>query len=191
MKPWNALIEAEDRLRRLERAAGSNDANLKRYIREVDKSLGAREAVKRLVLDYKILPGAEIITDFDEADDGWLPDMVKSAPKIKWIRSQLYPREAYARNMYAWCIGGIQVVWHGSHSDFVWVHGISEENRSDARESLLKNTALIKQAATQLVEEEFSRPIEAIVHHLPDVVAERYLPAFYQGKENDGWVRYI
>lgn len=183
MKPWNHLVEADDRLRRLKRAASQNVSSLKRYIKELNSSLGAEAALLELVLEYDILPDVEIRSSFYPEDVSEISGSTTFPAIVRWIEVQLHKG-----NMFAWCRGVLELRWLSRTSSHQHLGGISARNVDDA-DRLLLDHGLQQEAAFELLHE-LPTSLDRTLKDLSEHTQERMLKAFLTGKEDKEWVRY-
>lgn len=183
MSRWRYLIEAEDRLRRLKRSGSQSLPNLKRYIRELQSTKGSTEAIKELVVEYKIIPGANILFSFFPENDLDIHDN-NSPAMARWVENQLSKG-----NMYGWCRGTVEVRWLSRVSQPMNLWGIAARNVDAAIKDVIDHGLQHDAAAALLAE--WPTDIEVTLGYATESLKVHHLNKFFTGKENEDWVRYI
>lgn len=176
------LDEADDTLRRLERAAKQSPVNLKRYIQGVQQYLGYREAVLRLVRDFDILPGTDVSFQIIPEADIEIEGNAGDAKQEAWVI-----REIRKGNYYAWCAIRCQVDWADRHGH-CFLGAVSARGRKDAEEAAV-DEGMVYEAAHDLVNDIPSGKAESLLEHLTDSEIQSYYKSYMTGKEDKDWVK--
>lgn len=186
---YGYLTESDDKLRRLERSAlnkAPESSSVKRYIAELARVQGSREAVATLIRDFKVLPRVTITYHF-EPETIRPEDTMLSITGIDWVY-----RELAKGNVYAWCNGTIRVDWFvtSMYYGLAYLAAISARDRKNAI-SVLED--LLPEAIDDLI-------IDLGYPASPYLVASRasehqarlMLKAYLNGQRNKtgGWVSY-
>jgi hypothetical protein len=183
MFKWAYLIEADDRLRRLEKSAkvsNSIDA-IKHYIQELARSHGEGAALQSLLNEFSILPGVEVDVWFTEEDYYLIKAMLEYPSQEEWVIQQLE-----AGNMYAWCLAHVNISWAGVVGD-TNLGAISATGYKDAMD-VVNYHGLYSEAVNYLIskihnKDPWKRVVISSAHR-------KYVRDFLSGTENKDWVRF-